>query len=234
MLRWSTALALVWAALTACASGEQVVPPDGAITSGDHGNPYTHDQDSGARECAQCDDGKPCTRDLCLPGGGCTYQNRDQGAPCDDGSACTTGDACDGAGRCTGTDATDWVYRYKHWGKNTYYYSRSKTGFPKGYGFEKKLFRILRPGLNKTAPLYRLYSTKTFEFMLSLNSAEASDFGYTNNGLIGYVFPKQQPGTVPLHRLVLKNEGRHLSSLDPSEGTAAGFSYEYVQGYVCK
>ena len=39
-----------------------------------------------------CDDGNPCTLDICKPDGGCAYENA-QGA-CDDGDACTVNDSC--------------------------------------------------------------------------------------------------------------------------------------------
>jgi len=39
-----------------------------------------------------CDDAKPCTYDFCDPVKACLHMN--VGAPCEDGSVCTTGDAC--------------------------------------------------------------------------------------------------------------------------------------------
>ncbi|MBI5611304.1 MAG: PQQ-like beta-propeller repeat protein [Deltaproteobacteria bacterium] len=52
----------------------------------------------------QCDDGNPCTQDLCEPKSGCTAAS--QGAiACDDGNACTSGDACQG-GSCVGKAST--------------------------------------------------------------------------------------------------------------------------------
>ncbi len=40
----------------------------------------------------RCDDGNPCTTDVCVPGVGCQYSyNTD---PCDDGELCTVGDQC--------------------------------------------------------------------------------------------------------------------------------------------
>ena len=48
-----------------------------------------------------CDDGNPCTDDVCDPAAGCS--NPPNTATCDDGNACTTGDVCV-AGTCTGTD----------------------------------------------------------------------------------------------------------------------------------
>ncbi len=48
-----------------------------------------------------CDDGKPCTEDLCNPGdGGCKYLLNDKNL-CSDGNACSADDHCD-AGACKG------------------------------------------------------------------------------------------------------------------------------------
>ena len=49
-----------------------------------------------------CDDGKPCTDDLCATATGCVHTPRDDGSPCDDGNACSTGDNCQ-AGACLST-----------------------------------------------------------------------------------------------------------------------------------
>jgi hypothetical protein len=46
-----------------------------------------------------CDDGNPCTDDLCDPVLGCVHVNNT--APCDDGDLCTSGDQCQG-GTCVG------------------------------------------------------------------------------------------------------------------------------------
>ncbi len=48
-----------------------------------------------------CDDGNPCTLDVCDPAKGCTQTN-DDGVGCSDGDACTTGDVCQ-AGACKGS-----------------------------------------------------------------------------------------------------------------------------------
>jgi len=65
-----------------------------ACTAGDH-------CDDG--ECVGlpvvCDDGNPCTDDVCDGLGGCAAQ--DNAAPCDDGDPCTVKDQCEG-GECTG------------------------------------------------------------------------------------------------------------------------------------
>lgn len=41
----------------------------------------------------KCDDGNPCTEDLCLPDEGCQHLPS-SGSPCSDGDLCTIGDAC--------------------------------------------------------------------------------------------------------------------------------------------
>ncbi|MFQ5478578.1 MAG: hypothetical protein ACE5E4_08180 [Candidatus Binatia bacterium] len=49
-----------------------------------------------------CDDGNPCTDEICVPGSGC--QNPANSLACDDGDACTTMDTCSG-GLCVGGPA---------------------------------------------------------------------------------------------------------------------------------
>ena len=52
----------------------------------------------------RCDDDDPCTGDTCDTATfTCANEARGEGAPCDDGVACTGGDACDDEGACVGT-----------------------------------------------------------------------------------------------------------------------------------
>src|SRR5262249_60467729 len=48
-----------------------------------------------------CDDGNPCTDDVCDPAVGCRHTNNT--APCNDGNACTQTDVCS-AGVCGGSN----------------------------------------------------------------------------------------------------------------------------------
>jgi MYXO-CTERM domain-containing protein len=41
-----------------------------------------------------CNDGNPCTDDTCSPTTGCVHTSKAEGAVCDDGSPCSTGDRC--------------------------------------------------------------------------------------------------------------------------------------------
>jgi hypothetical protein len=64
--------------------------------------------------CGTCDDGNPCTRDVCLPDAGCAFM-ADDTLPYDDGEACTRGDRCSGGhralGRAHGMRRRDRVHR---------------------------------------------------------------------------------------------------------------------------
>ncbi len=49
-----------------------------------------------------CDDGNPCTQDLCdSQTAQCSHPASVAGTPCDDDDGCTTSDTCDGLGGCT-------------------------------------------------------------------------------------------------------------------------------------
>ena len=52
---------------------------------------------------AACDDGNPCTVDVCAPGTGCAHFSIPDGSSCDDERTCTTSDSCQ-AGLCQGTE----------------------------------------------------------------------------------------------------------------------------------
>ncbi|HNO77545.1 MAG TPA: M12 family metallo-peptidase [Phycisphaerae bacterium] len=56
--------------------------------------------DCGCTLNSECDDGNPCTDDICDPELGCINPNNS--AACDDGNACTTSDVCN-AGSCVGS-----------------------------------------------------------------------------------------------------------------------------------
>jgi len=45
-----------------------------------------------------CDDGDPCTVDVCNPASGCEYSNAANGTACSDGDPCTAPDACQNGG----------------------------------------------------------------------------------------------------------------------------------------
>jgi alpha-tubulin suppressor-like RCC1 family protein len=78
--------------------------PDDSLTCGDD-DPCTTAEQCHTGTCvsqlADCDDGNPCTEDLCLAGVGCC-PSPIPFLPCDDGDPCTWGDKCK-EGACAGT-----------------------------------------------------------------------------------------------------------------------------------
>ena len=64
----------------------------------DDGDPCTNDvciPDTGVCEhISLCDDGNPCTADSCVVGSGCTVEPLLDGTDCDDGLECTSGEQC--------------------------------------------------------------------------------------------------------------------------------------------
>ena len=53
---------------------------------------------------------------------------------------------------------------------------------------------------------------------------------YSYNGIFGYVFVSQEPGTVPLHRYVRDSNGNNYYTTN--QGTYAGYSYKGILCYV--
>jgi hypothetical protein len=88
-----------------CLPGAAIVCDDGVDCTEDTCDPAAGCQHRPTAACActtaaECDDGDPCTADACGADQRCVYAPAGAGVPCDDGSACTTGDSCDAAGHC--------------------------------------------------------------------------------------------------------------------------------------
>jgi hypothetical protein len=80
-----------------CPSGFVELTLDGSgfsMSRGDLDSPFCETD-------ASCEDGSPCTTDVCTPGG-CRHDASGSSGPCDDGDATTCADVCD-AGVCQGT-----------------------------------------------------------------------------------------------------------------------------------
>jgi hypothetical protein len=73
----------------ACCEGSYPIEPD-----------YRDNSDSTTGYCSSCDDGNPCTDDICNGIGGCIHVPNIDG--CDDGDVCTENDVCT-EGVCGGT-----------------------------------------------------------------------------------------------------------------------------------
>jgi len=100
-------------------AGEEGGP--GPRNADGRGNPETADnrgEDDGGQDefdllhevvsrcMPECDDGNPCTTDVCGPDRACHYEPVDDGTPCDDGNVCTADGQCI-AGVCINGPALD-------------------------------------------------------------------------------------------------------------------------------
>ena len=81
-----------------CSDSSPRVNPGAAEVCDDIDNDCDNVVDDGGNE--SCDDGNPCTDDVCTGATGCFHTNNT--GPCDDGNACTVGDTC-GNAACVGT-----------------------------------------------------------------------------------------------------------------------------------
>ncbi len=101
-IEWGVGIGLLLACGTVRAHSGWVVEPCSAVCDGDD----DHDRDgwSGAR--THCDDGNPCTIDICDPGLGCMHTPVEDGTSCSDGNRCNGAETC-AAGTCTRGPAPD-------------------------------------------------------------------------------------------------------------------------------
>lgn len=95
------------------------------------------------------------------------------------------------------------------------------------YSFEGFGFSIYSSQLPATHPLYRCRTSYATHFV----SQEVSCEGFIQEGLLGYVSNYQTSATVPLYRFFNSANGSHLETVNYSEGTSAGLTYEGIQGY---
>ena len=91
-------------------------------------------------------------------------------------------------------------------------------------------------------PLYRLVSRKTGEHFYTANPAEKDNAiksdGFALEGIVGYIWSSQQPGTEPLYRLVGGPHNDHFYTTNPTEKDRAISQLHYrsegVTGYIAK
>ncbi|KAJ2916531.1 hypothetical protein MD484_g3887, partial [Candolleomyces efflorescens] len=91
----------------------------------------------------------------------------------------------------------------------------------------------------KAAPLYRGWKGAINDHLYTTDKAEfdrAVAFGYTAEGIAGYIFTDAQPGTAPLYRLWSGAASDHFYTLSAEERDRAekdlGYAFEGVAGYV--
>ena len=89
-----------------------------------------------------------------------------------------------------------------------------------------------------TIPLFRLLNPKTGDHLYTTSVSERdsaiASFGYQSEGIAGYVFDSQAPGTTPLFRLLNPKTGDHFytTSVSERDGAIASFGYR-PEGITC-
>ena len=89
------------------------------------------------------------------------------------------------------------------------------------------------PASGSLVALYR--SVGSIGHLLTTSQSEASSSGLRAEGVEGYVASSQQPGTIPLYRLLSSNGRSHFYTTDAGERSRllqSGFHDEGIVGYV--
>ncbi|MEM3493128.1 MAG: hypothetical protein QXD15_02090 [Thermoplasmata archaeon] len=97
--------------------------------------------------------------------------------------------------------------------------------------------RFLTAPQPQIIPLYRLYSLTLTDHMYTADPVErqwALQFGYTDEGVLGYILDRRSAESVPLYSLYLANSTDNFYTVDDLERKSAmtsGAVYEGVVGY---
>ncbi len=97
-----------------------------------------------------------------------------------------------------------------------------------GYAIEGTWYAASSPIAGTTA-LYRCVLGGSRHFATTSSTCENAG---TSEGILGYVFTYQAPGTIPLYRRYSSSANDHLYSLSYDEGASLGYAYEGIAGYV--
>lgn len=127
--------------------------------------------------------------------------------------------------------------RYRNPYSNDYYYTTSC--YAPGFVFEGVQSTIFTAQISDTVPFYELYNYGLGMHFYTASWQEMYNcvtyYGWTYEGVVGYIGLDQIGGTTPLYRMS-KSNGSHLFTTNWSEVQNAvwyyGFVYEGVAGYV--
>lgn len=125
------------------------------------------------------------------------------------------------------------VYRFYKASTGEHFFSLSPTeGTSAGFVSEGTGFNVYSTAWTTgMIPLYRCYVLNFMHFISDEANCEGAA-GAVLEGSYGYVFPTQASGTTPLYRFFNPATGDHLETTDYSEGSNAGYKFEFILGYV--
>ncbi|WP_146029824.1 hypothetical protein [Erythrobacter sp. SAORIC-644] len=122
------------------------------------------------------------------------------------------------------------VYRFhkapKHFMTRSY-----SEGASEGFTFETTGFRLFPSNAVGRRALYRCHNVASSDHFISKNS---NCEGQNDEGIIGYAATAQSSGLYPLYRFYRADIANHLITVNYSEGSQGGYTYESILGYVAR
>ncbi|WP_093021777.1 hypothetical protein [Sphingobium sp. YR768] len=120
------------------------------------------------------------------------------------------------------------IFRFYN-GSKHFYTMTYLEGQGAGFGSEGIPFASLPGGGTGTQPLYRCYNAANADHFISVSSTCE---GVTYEGQMGWAYTASGTGRKPLYRFYSATLKDHLFTTSYDEGTAAGYAYESLLGYV--
>lgn len=120
------------------------------------------------------------------------------------------------------------IFRFYNGSKHFYTISYLE-GQSAGFGSEGIPFASLPGSGTGTQPLYRCYNAANADHFISLLSACE---GQTYEGQMGWAYTASGTGRKPLYRFYSAALKDHFFTVNYDEGTAAGYTYQSLLGYV--
>lgn len=124
------------------------------------------------------------------------------------------------------------VYRFYLPATGEHFFSLDPNeGTNAGFTSEGVGFNVFLTGSTSgMIPIYRCYYHLK-HFISDSSDCEGAS-GATNEGAYGYIYSTQASGSTPLYRFYLPATGDHLETTNYAEGSAAGYTFEFILGYV--
>jgi hypothetical protein len=89
-----------------------------------------------------------------------------------------------------------------------------------------------QPSPGSAGALYRYFGNGEHFYTTNWNELGSGRGGYAYEGIQGYIYTNQQPGTVPLYRYFGNGEHFYTTNWNELGGGRGGYAYEGIQGYV--
>jgi len=129
-----------------------------------------------------------------------------------------------------GQSVTPMIPVYRFFKSKKHFMSLSYTeGTSAGSDFETTGFHTFPSGGEGYQALYRCYNLAGRDHFVSTQS---SCEGFSNEGILGYAASNQVSGTVPLYRFYNPATADNLITVNYTEGSQTGLTYEGTLGYV--